>query len=487
LWLSHNLIRRSTNQPPYNNHCDGWHAAPIQFRLENLSLSLNEPNEEDEKNSKSWPSAPSEVKKHFSALLEQARKSEDLKSGGDTERLYEHIVAYAQEWGLDCEICDALKNLGQVYLDSRKFSKALTVLQSLLRRQESELGKNHSALARTEMLIGISHHQRREFPSALKSFRSAVIRFEQSDEVDRDLFIECLCGLSSIYRDTGKLGSSRTCIKQAYRLLPGNDAPLRLQSLVLEELAAVVLAEHKYKPARTAYERLVAMKSELLKSEQTDIVGPLIKLGLRNFSLHEFNAAEEALFKAGQFYYELGYRDRTLLIRNLETLAGVLRHQGQFVQASLIEESALELYNFEETGSHGLYGHLLKEANQAELAGDIETAKVKYREALSLLELQNERGVADRLPILARLYLCSSNKQSHQRVSLLAEIEDALCAAFAGSIVDCKTGLRKLALIYRLCGKESTAKDLCRLGDELSKQPPAIGKVNYLILRKDSS
>lgn len=302
-----------------------------------------------------------EGEKLFTVLLHNARSNKRSVNLAEAEKQYEQLIAYGQEWEITTELHEILEELSDVYFRNRKFDKSVKSFGKLFRLQKDQLGLTHPALASTEMMIGMCYHHLRDFELAVNRLRSASIRFQQSEEIDPEQFVECLCALASIYRDRGNFEAARTCIKQAYRVLPDDGRPDHLQCKVMEELAAALLSERRYEAAAAAYERVVSMKSELLKGQYQDIVTSLIDLGLCQFSLKKHDQSEQTLIRAGELYHQMSYQNEPLLTRLLETLAGVLRHQGQFVQAGVIEEYASELRGRKSPSEgHLLYGTLLE-------------------------------------------------------------------------------------------------------------------------------
>lgn len=384
---------------------------------------------------------------------------------------------HGAQWGVDDEFERFVRELNDLRHDARTLTQFADLLRKLLKKQQLVFGETHVALARTEMLLGVCLRRMRIPDAAIKSLRSAVTRFQNADDVDRDLFVACLCALSASYRDATNYDASRTCIKQVYRLLPPEDAPLRLQCAALEELAADLLCENRFKSALEGYHRLVAMKVELLKTESTDIVKSLMQLSSCHFALHQIDEAEEALIRAGQYYHQLKYDDRALLGQLLESLGGTLRHKAQFMQADILEEAALEVRGrSEQTTGHMLYGTLIADAQTAEAKGDQAAAKALYREALCTLESQRQKRAVDRLHILAKLISLTGEQQMVQRSSLFSDIEDSVLTIFCGVQVETREGLERIALLYDLSGKRQQAANLRRLAEELT--PKVITNAN---------
>jgi hypothetical protein len=219
------------------------------------------------------------------------------------------------------------------------------------------------------------------------------------------------------------------------------------------------------------------MKAELLKTEPTDIVRPLIQLSLCHFSVHQLDSAEQCLIKAGEIFHKLKYNERVVLTQILDALAGVMRHKGQFIQADLLEENAFELRGrSEQMGGHMLYGNLLKEAQKAESEGNAAIAKGKYRDALISLEGQRLKRAAERLQILAKLLLLTGRHQTVQRSSLFSDIEDSVRAIFCGVPVETFEGVKRMGLLYELCGKKEHSNNLKLLIGELLSRMEEIGQ-----------
>lgn len=393
------------------------------------------------------------------------------------EVFYEQILAHVGHFG-GSDTLNELRAFENLDGDPRKMAKVALILKRLFKQLQVELGENHAAIGKTEMLIGMCLHKARDPEPSVKALRSAVTRLQQADdEVDVNTFIQALCALATSYRDTNAYDASRTCIKQAYRLLENTSVSLRLQCSTLEELAADLLCEHRYKSALEAYERVVLMKAELLKTEPTDIVRPLIQLSLCHFSVHQLDSAEQCLIKAGEIFHKLKYNEREVLTQILDALAGVMRHKGQFIQADLLEENAFELRGrSEQMGGHMLYGNLLKEAQKAESEGNNAIAKGKYRDALISLEGQRLKRAAERLQILAKLLLLTGRHQAVQRSSLFSDIEDSVRAIFCGVPVETFEGVKRMGLLYELCGKKEHSNNLKLLIGELMSRMEEIGQ-----------
>ena len=403
--------------------------------------------------------------------------------GTNLKRLNDQVLKTAEtcRGALSDAAIMRVKRLAEPALEASDCVKVIGDLQSLQFRQQSILGQNNPVIAYTDMLLGLCHQRTRNFDPAVKSLRSAVVRFQQSDVVDEELFIECLCMMASIYRESNKFDAARTTIKQAYRIIPDTDSPMHLQARVLEELAAVLIAEHQYKAAVTAYERLISMHQQIGDHQSNDLINAWSGLGLCHFTLHNLDGAENALVRAIEIYFDTDKDDRYLMVHLMESLAGVLRHKGQFLQADMMTERAHELLGrVDQVRGHALYGNTLHEAELAEQRGDLDKAKELYRQALCAIEAQRERRVADRIPILARMYLMTTRKQIIQRTSLLADMEDAIRDVSCGYPGEITESLRRLSMIFRLLGRPSAAKDLLVLSEELKREMAALSSTEGL-------
>jgi tetratricopeptide (TPR) repeat protein len=173
-----------------------------------------------------------------------------LDASGDKHLLFNQLVGQAKEWDIEQQLGDSLSKINTYETDSPRFREAIFLFKRLQRSQEIHLGKDHTALAVTEMLIGMCQQEVRDFQTSAKTLRNAIVRFQQSEEADVNTFIECLCALSDSYNELDNFDASRTCIKQAYRLLT-DDAQQRLQVRVLEALANVLMDEAAVFPCAT--------------------------------------------------------------------------------------------------------------------------------------------------------------------------------------------------------------------------------------------
>ncbi len=464
---------KSLGRPAYERHLQ--RLAKLDGRRDHR-IGKQDPSIKNTDSSSQNGQAPDSPTQHILTVLASPRENQ-FSRVSQNEVFYEQVLAHVGKFG-GTEILNELRAFENVDVDPKKMSKVAKILKRLFKELQIELGENHAAIGKTEMLIGISLHKAREVEESVKALRSAVTRLQQADdEVDINTFIQALCALATSYRDTDAYDASRTCIKQAYRLLENAGVSARLQCLTLEELAADLLSEHRYKSALEAYERVVLMKSELLKSEPTDIVRPLIQLSICHFALHNLDSAEQCLIKAGEIFHKLKYSERDLLVQILEALSGVMRHKGQFIQADLLEENALELKGrSEQMGGHAFYGHLLSEAKKAELEGNTSAAKGKYRDALITLEGQRLKRASERLQILAKLLLLTGKQQIVQRSSLFSDIEDSVRAIFCGVSVETFDGVKRLGLLYELCGKKEHSNNLKLLIGELLSRSSEIAQ-----------
>ncbi len=425
----------------------------------------------EKKQDSSWDSPGEEVQIHSIERIGDFDQHSELQVGGNSKALYARIRQYAEECRIDATSAQLISEISDIGADPAKFPKYVTSLQRLQLKQEQLLGVNHDSIAYTEMLIGICQQRARDHDAAVKSLRKAVVRFQQSDETDTAMFVDCLCRTSEIYRLEDKLSAARTCIKQAYEIMPYCDGQPLTHCRVLEELAAVLFCEHRYRAAAKAYLKLIEIKKKLAKFGNADIVHNLIQLSMCHFSVHDLEKTEEALVEACHLYYDSGVDDKYLNIELLDKMTGVLRHKGLLLQADLLAERSHELVGrLDQAGGHAVYGNLLNEALAAESNGDLDVAKQKYREALAALESQREKRLADRVPILVRIYHMTNSKQVIQRSSLLSDIQDSINKFFFGSEVSISEGLSELSLVYRLLGKSVAADDLLKMSHELAAQ-----------------
>jgi tetratricopeptide (TPR) repeat protein len=427
--------------------------------------------------------SPNIVPANITALLQSLSKGK-ITSAQEASVLWSQVMTCLNESKLNDALTLATEKLSTALVTLGRYQEADKLLRLLFAKQEHELGKNCHGLARTEMLIGICHQYSREPDVSVKFLRSAVVRFQQSDQTDRDLFIECLCALSWSYRDLESFGPARTCIKQAYKILQRVKTPLRVQNMVLEELSACLLGERRYKAAKKAYQQLIELKKQMLDAgaPNVDMVRPLLSLGQCNFALQDLEGAEMCLFKAGEYFQAMGYTDRRLHVQLMEATAGILRHRRQFLQADYLDEVAMEIQGrLDQAGGHVLYGNLVQEAQAAEKRQDLENAKAKYRDALRALEWQRKKRAADRIQILARIVLCTSEDQIVQRISLFAEIEDGLQEFFTDAVTDAVEALRKVALILRVAGKHQGADDLLQLAKQVHADPALMSETDLLV------
>lgn len=379
-------------------------------------------------------------------------------------QLLERAVTFADEWELPYDTNNVLRELSVLHIGNRDFEKALTVLERLKKRQIQELD-NNSSLQSTELALGICFREMRMHDDALRNLRSSLVRFQAGDSDDTEAFIECLCTLAATYMDLGNTVKARSFIKQAYRLLP-DETCLKLQGRVLEEMGAVLLAESKYKAALNAYHRLLDMRRTLLETERTDVVGPMYKIALIHFAMHDISRSEQWAIQAAIFYQELKYSEPNLRQQILSSLSGILHRSGQFYQAAFVEEGSLNL----KIGVKTATAHLMKRAEYWEKKNDLEKAKNTCRQALCASEGKTGTNPADHIRVLVKLYLYCTSKQENQKKSLVSEIEDILKVFMCTRSNELVEDLRRLAILFQITEQKNASAEISKLCDILEKE-----------------
>lgn len=391
----------------------------------------------------------------FNALIAEARSQRKaelrLKS-------YEIAVAHAQEWLLQDEAYTATCELTRVYIQRRKFSAALSALDKLLSTQTRDLGSRHLALANTKLLRGVCHLRMHNLEPAVQHLRDAVLQCQTAEGDVEEVLAESLCTLAEAYRESEKFDKARTCIKQAYAILPDDDTLSVLKIRVAEELALVTFAYGKFAPAISAFQRVLQLKHEFFGDSHEENISTLVSLGMAQFSLHQHGRAEGAFVRAIDLERLNNCREHKRLALTMEKLAGVYRVTGRFREAGMVEQGAGEILgraidmrlNYLKSFDAGVAAHR---------RGRLDKANDCYKQSLSHLEFLSDKHGADRIPVLIRLMqIATLRKRIAQTRTLEVEIEHGVTEAFPQESF--AAGLLRTARLFRVLGLNPAA-DAC--------------------------
>src|SRR5262249_10651067 len=141
---------------------------------------------------------------------------------------------------------------------------ALEVLQELARVQE-KIGRkqNDSAVISTYKRMGLCYAKLRQLDKSIEHLRDAVVRCQSSSDDVLNEMVDCLCLLSTVYRQKDRTDRSRTCIRQAYSIVADEPSTEELQIQVLEELAALTYSQKRPRSAAIAFIRVLQLKRSL--------------------------------------------------------------------------------------------------------------------------------------------------------------------------------------------------------------------------------
>lgn len=391
----------------------------------------------------------------FNALIAEARSQRKAES---RIKSYEIAVAHAQEWLLQDEAYTATCELTRVYIHRRRFTAALTALDKLLATQTRELGSRHLALANTKLLRGVCHLRMHNLDHAVQFLRDAVLQCQTAEGDVEETLAESLCTLAEAYRESEKFDKARTCIKQAYAILPDDHTPSVLKIRVAEELALITLAYGKYAPSISAFQRVLQLKHEFFGDSHEESILTLVSLGMAHFSLHQYDKAEVAFVRAIDLERLNNCREHKRLALTMEKLAGVYRVTGRFREAGMVEQGAGEILgraidmrlNYLKAFDAGVAAHR---------RGKLDTANDCYKQSLSNLEFMSDKHGADRIPVLVRLMqIAVARKRMAQSRTMEVEIEQGVTEAFPQeSFAD---GLLRTARLFRVLGFNAAA-DAC--------------------------
>lgn len=379
----------------------------------------------------------------------------------DAEQLYQRAITYAQEWQMREDVILASRELSSLYLRAGKYSHSLDELVKLAVWQTKSFGPNHESLALTYKNMGICHAGLRHLDEAIEHLRDAVVRYQTTDGDVRDDLLDTLCVLSNVYRQRGRVDRARVCIRQAFSISEGDQTPVELQVRVLEELAAVMFAQHKVRSAITAYLRVLQLKQEAFGTYGLPCAATMIAIGMCHVEQHNYGQAEAAFVPALEVLHRSG-GDRRTIGDTLLKLAGVLRSQGRFIEANIIEQGAGEIIGRAVDQGLGFFKQF-ESGRAAHRRGHLDVAQSCYRQALRDLEWTFDKQSAVRVPILCCLHeIAEERGQKVQAKSFAVEIDECVGALFGQQNKTTLEGLLQLARLFRLLSYNGLSDSLYR-------------------------
>lgn len=407
-------------------------------------------------NSLSASSSDGPDQQKFCSLLAQAREVASAAGDQGAEVFYESAALWASDRRLHPQRVAALQELVEYYLTHHRYKSALATADKLRQFQIETFGKEHPGLAKTESLIGICNRQMRWVSLAIESLRSAVVRYQASDDVNASEFGITLLELSRAYREANKRTQARTCVKQAIAIVSGASPPDPLLHVqLLDEFGSLLYDNNEIAASVPIFRKAVELKQSIFGRKDPSLIGSLTGLGMSLFSLHQFELAESAFMEAAYLAQCMPQRDPVLITNLLDKLVGTLRVQSRLAEAAMLQDGANEWVGGQ---SHvSLYETYRKEMEvgfAAQRLKDNDTATGAFRNALRILEHLRHRNVADLISIQIRMQLLAEQRnQKLQAQTIAIEIEEELAELFGNRQITMVEACLEMARLFVVQGK----------------------------------
>lgn len=411
------------------------------------------------------PGFSKELRKQFDLMLDEARASNN-----DSIQLLKRAIAFAQEFQDQRACMIALADLSKVYALKGKFAKAIVVLEEEARICRLAYGKESLRLVQIKKETGICHLNARQLDRAIDVLRESVQLCQRSSLDLSSEMIESLTHLAAVYRLQEKVEQARMCIRQAYELVLDEEGSGDLQAMVLEELAAVTKAQHRFKAAIQAYLRVLNLKQKLHGVQNAGCAETLSALGSCLIETGQLKDAESCFVQSLDILHRLAHVDKALLANVMQKLAGVYHVQGRFQDSTFMEQRISEIVGRSTEMRLGFFKQF-DAGLKAQQHKHYDMARDCYYKALRELEGSWGKNALVRIPFLCRLLeIATLFKQKSVRKCLLVEMEEIMLQGQC--LGNCNwQRLMHVARLFRLLGHDILADTCYRQAAALLKQP----------------
>ncbi|HWB79784.1 MAG TPA: serine/threonine-protein kinase [Nannocystaceae bacterium] len=285
-------------------------------------------------------------------------------------------------------IAGSLVQLALVDAELGHFDQAREQAGAALELQRRELGEQHPAIARSELVIAGALAQQGRFTAAMEHVeRALAIREAVLGRAHVDV-AEALRVRSTITARTGDTAAATRDLERVLQILSRvyGDDDQRLTP-VLMTLGSVAYLEGDLPRARTQMERALAIRERTLSPDHPDLASTYTNLGAVLQLQGDLVGARARLERA------LAIRERALgrehpdVALTLGNLAGVVSLQGETAAALALRKRELAIREVTNGPTHFETGVALAGVGELELLlGDVTHGRATLERALPLLE-----------------------------------------------------------------------------------------------------
>ena len=400
----------------------------------------------------------------FQKLLEQAREvAGDTQDKRGADAFFESAAQWAADRRLHSERAQALAELARFQMQTRRYEAGLKTAEKVRHFLEATFGDHYPGLASADALVGMMHRRMRYPQPAMEAFRSAVVRYQNMDEIDDHAtdFGLTLLEMSHCYREIGKRAQAKTCVKQAIAIVSSSATPdVILQAMLLDEFGGLLYDSHEIAASIPVFRQAVALKEKALGRWSPELVSSLTGLGMSLYSQHELALAESAFLEAAMIAQRSPQRDVSLIASLLQKLVGTLRLQSRLAEAGMLDDGANEhLGGQSRVALYETYRKNMEVGYAAQKAGDHATAASAFRSALTTLENFRHRNLADRVSIqIRRLISAEQQAKQLQAKTIEVEIEEEFQEMFGVRQVSLEQACLDMARLFAVQGKYVAAE-----------------------------
>lgn len=400
----------------------------------------------------------------FEKLIAQAREvAQDSEDARAADPFYESAAAWAAERGLHAERTAALSELAKYQMRKRRYEAGLKSAEKARNYLLKQFGDQYPGLAAADALVGMAHRRMRYPQPAMEAFRSAIVRYQNMDEIDdyASDFGYALLELSHCYREVGKRAQAKTCVKQAIVIVSSGAAPdVLLHATLLDEFGGLLYDSNEIAASIPVFREAIKLKEKALGRWSPELVPSLSGLGMSLYSQHEFAHAESAFMEAAMIAQRAPQREVAVVANLLDKLVGTLRVQSRLAEAGMLEDGANEFLGGQSrVALYETYRKDMEVGYAAQKAGDFATASGAFRNALTTLENFRHRNTADRVSIqIRRLISAEMQGKKLQAQTIAVEIEEEFAEMYGSRQVTLVEGCLDMARLFAVQGKYVAAE-----------------------------
>lgn len=387
----------------------------------------------------------------------------------ETEQLLKRALAFAGEWQDDKARLLALDDLHKHYVRQGKYAKGIICLEEEYKTRLRVFGKKDPAIARIKKNIGLCYVGLRQLDKGIEQLREAVLLCQKSTEDLTEDIVDGLINLAAVYRQKESADQARVCIRQAFVLVDEEDVPREWQVKVLDELAAVTLAQHRLKAAEQALLKVLRMKQEIYGVLHPEYAVSLLLLGNCYTELKKPEEAENCFLQAIDILHRTARDDRDTLAAALQKLAGIYHQQGRFIESTFMEQRISEIIGRAPELRLGFYKNF-DAGFVAQMHKHYDVAFDCYSDALMKLEFTWGKNALVRVPLLCRLLeIAAIRKQKPALKSFRVELEEIMIVGQTKGDNHWQR-LKHVARMFRVIGHDTLSEGCYRIACKYARE-----------------